>query len=264
MKGDIEVTQRVFELKNKIFTPRLESAFKSTVCFFENHDKKIVYPAGSGVFIEYQSEYYVISAAHVLAEFYNDTFVMLQDKELVLGGRLVFSEIPESGNRDDDKIDIAILKLCETSISEMLKNLTPVKIDSIELNHELDKYKTYFSVGFPQTRTGKVWNEDRIKSIGYTYQSEPDFDFEFSKHGFIESNVIPLKFDGEVRNASNPHPHLSPKMEGISGSGLWHLFNGEGISLIGIAIQRINEPDNKVILFTKIDVVISMIKEMNK
>jgi len=263
-KKDIKVTQRIYELKNKIYTNRLEDVFKSTICFFENNDKKIVSAAGSGLFLKYKNEYYVITAAHVIAEYYNDTFVILSDKELVLGGRLVSSEIPNTGKREDDKIDISILKLCEKSTKEMLKNFTPIEDTEIELAHNQDKYNTYFSVGFPQTRTGPVWGEKRIRSIGFTYQSEIDFDFSFEKYGFKKSTTIPIKFDGEIINAKNPHPHLAPKLKGISGSGLWHFFDKDKKSLIGILIERINDIDNKVIVATKIDIVIKMIEEMNK
>ncbi len=264
MNKDIEVIQRVYELKNKIFTPRLEEIFKSTICFFENNDKKIVSAAGSGLFLKYKNEYYVITAAHVLAEYYNDTFVILADKELVLGGRLVSSPMPKSGKRKDDKIDISILKLCETSTEEMLKNFTPIDESEIELNHKQDKYNTYFSVGFPQTRTGPVWGEKRIRSIGFTYQSEIDFEFNFKKYDFKESITIPIKFDGDVISAKKTNPHLAPKLDGISGSGLWHFFEKDKKSLIGISIERINDPDNKVFVATKIDVVIEMIEKMNK
>ncbi len=264
MKKDIEVIQKVYELKNKIFTPRLEDVFKSTICFFENNDKKIVSPAGSGLFLKYKNEYYVITAAHVLAEYYNDTFVILSDKELVLGGRLVSSPMPSSGKREDDKIDISILKLCEMSTKEMLMNFTPIEDSEIELNHEQDKYNTYFSAGFPQTRTGTVWGEKRIKSIGFTYQTEIDFDFDFEKFKFKKSTTIPVKFDGDVISAKNLNPHRAPKLEGISGSGLWYFYEKDKKSLIGISIERINDPDNKVFVATKIDVVIKMIEEMNK
>ncbi|MEI7503123.1 MAG: hypothetical protein WCJ61_07555 [Paludibacter sp.] len=264
MNQDIDIIQRVYELKNKIYNPRLQSAFESTICFFENHDKKIVSAAGCGLFLKYKDYYYVVTAAHVLAEYHSDTFVILADKKLVLGGRLVSTPLPDSGKRKVDKIDISILKLCETSTEELLKNFRPIPEDEIELNHKPDQYTTYFSVGFPQTRTGKVWGEDRIKSIGFTYQSVPCSDFDYKKYGFSEKTTIPLKFDGEVINAKNPNPHLAPKLEGVSGSGLWHFFGNDQKSLIGVTIERIYDERNKVLVATKIDIVIGMINKMNK
>ena len=225
MAQDINVIRKVYELKSKLFNPRLNSAFKSTICFFSNDDKTIVAPVGSGVFIKLDKSYYVVSAAHVLAEYYKDTFVMLEDKELVIGGRLASTPMPTSGNRKDDKVDISIIKVDDYSAKELLRRFTPIEISEIGLNHILCDTATYFSVGFPLTRTEKVWRRNEIKSLGYTYQTEPVFDYNYRKFGFTEETTIAFEYDGEVRNAKNPHPHLSPDITGVSGSGLWHFYD---------------------------------------
>ena len=264
MEKDIEIIRKVNEIKNKIFYPRLYSAFQSTICFFCNDDnpKRMVAPAGSGVFIKHKENYYIITAAHVLAEHYNDTFVILEDKELTIGGRLVSSPMPESGKRDDDKIDISILKVDQKSTIELLTRFKAIEISEIEINHELEETATYFSVGFPLTRTEKIWGMNDIKSIGFTYQTEPFLNYNYNQFGFNKETTIAIKFDGEVTSATLPHPHLSPDIYGISGSGLWHFYNKNHKALIGIVIQIIKEPLHKGVLVTKIDVVMKMIEDM--
>lgn len=262
MGKDVEIIRKVNSIKSKLFYPRLYSAFHSTICFFCDNEESEITPAGSGLFIKYLDNYYVVSAAHVLAEHYNDTFVILEDKELVIGGRIVSSPMPDSGNRDDDKIDISVIKVEPESAKELLTIFNAIEISEIELNHKINETPTYFSVGYPLTKTKKKWGVDEIKSIGYTYQSEPELDFNFERFGFKKETSIAIKFDGEVTSAKIPTDHLAPDIKGISGSGLWHFSDIFKKSLIAIVIQRINQPGHKVIIGTKIDYVMKMIHDM--
>jgi hypothetical protein len=262
MAKDIEILRKVNQLKSRIFYPRLNTSFQSTICFFCNDENEQIKPVGSGLFLKIHENYYVVTAAHVLAEHYNDTFVLLQDVELTIGGRIHSSPMPTSGNRDDDKIDISILKVDEYSRDKLLENFRPIQISEIGENHHLQDTSAYFSVGFPLTRTEKKWLKDEIKSIGYSYQTEPIFDYNFQRLGFTEETTLAFKFDGEVTNAINPHPHLSPDITGMSGSGFWNFFGTTEKHLIGVVIQKETNPGYKAILATKIDVVIAMINEM--
>ncbi|MAC95012.1 MAG: hypothetical protein CMC96_05890 [Flavobacteriales bacterium] len=263
MANDIEIISKVNRLKNKLFYPRLHDAFRSTICFFRDDEKKLVAPAGSGLFLKIHDSYYVATAAHVIAEHYNKTFVILDDKELVLGGRLVSSELPISGSRDDDKIDISILKLDTTSAKGLLTRFKPIELSEIQTDHNLNETSTYFSVGYPLTRTEKIWQKNEIKSIGHSYQTVPNINFNFDKFGFSNKSTIALEYDQLVTNAKNPHPHYSPDLTGISGSGIWY-FTGINLKhLVGVTIERVNEVDFKCLIATKIDVVVKMIEEMN-
>lgn len=264
MKKDIEILKKVNQLKSKIYYPRLYSAFQSTICFFCDGEKDSILPAGSGVFIKYKENYYVISAAHVLAEYYNDTFVILDDVELVIGGRLISSPMPSSGNRADDKIDIAIIKVDPSCVPQLLTRYKALDVNEIELGHQMKELTTYFSVGFPLTRTKKVWNANEIKSIGFSYQSEPFLNYNYDKFGFSSEINFAIKFDGEVTSAINPNDHLAPDITGISGSGIWHFSGKAEKRLIGIAIERIKETGHKCVIATKIDVVIKMIDDWNR
>lgn len=263
MFKNIEVIRQVNKLKNIIFYPRLYSAFQSTICFFCDDENSNIVPAGSGVFINYKNNYYVVTAAHVLAEHSSNTFVILHDKELVIGGNLISSPMPASGERNDDKIDISILRVDSQSVNDLLSRFTAIDVSEIETNHILENTATYFCVGFPLTRTKKIWGKDEIKSLGFSYQSEPIVNFDFEKYGFNKTSTYAIKYDGEITSEKIPQVHLSPKITGISGSGLWHFYGKNKKSLIGIVLERINDPGNKVILATKIEIVLKMIDEMD-
>ncbi len=260
MKNDPKTVQMVNELKNKIFRPRLQAAMESTICFFENNEKTIVSAAGSGVFVQYKNQYYVVTAAHVFAEYSTKTFVIADGKEITLGGILYNSPMPSTEDRADDKIDISILELNEESSRGLLTTFKPIQENEIELNHQLSDTATYFAVGFPQTKTEKVWNKNEIKSIGYTYQSIPILDYDYGQFGFRKETTIAIMFDGKVTSATDPFPHRAPRMQGMSGSGLWNFRGKDEKRLIGISIERNNTTGHTAVFATKIDVVISMIE----
>ena len=155
IKKEIENMRKINELRNKIFKTRVDSVFQSTICFFCNDEKTGIAPAGSGVFIKYNDNYYVVSAAHVLAEHYNDTFVILDDNELKIGGQLISSKMPKSESRGDDKIDISIIKVDEKSEKALLKSFSALDASEIGIGHNLSNEGAYFSVGFPLTKTKK-------------------------------------------------------------------------------------------------------------
>lgn len=210
MTYEIQITKKINEFKNKFYIDRLIEAQKSTICLFREDKKDIRKVAGSGIFIQIEGKGYLITAAHVLAEYYRDTFVILPDEELFLGGNLTSTEPPETNNRNDDKIDISVFKMNTECRDKLLSRYTPLRINEIQLNHQLRYSPSYFLVGYPITKTKKVWNKDEIKSQAFTYQSETDLNFDYKRFGFNKKTTIALKFDGEVTSAKIPNPHLSP------------------------------------------------------
>lgn len=259
MAKNRETTKKANELKNIIFRDRLEQCLNSTVCFFHDDENGNIAPFGSGVLIKYKDHHYVVTAAHVLAENYNELFVLLNEKdvEMTLGGAIISSPMPESGNRDDDKMDISILRLDPRIVPDVLSQFTPIGISEIELNHKMNEFGFYFAVGFPLTRTKIKRNE--IQSLAWTYQSTPLFEFQFERFGFNASKNISIKYDRNVTSAKNPDVHYSPNPRGMSGCGLWHFKSKDEKYLIGIIIENVTETNNKSLVATKIDVVLNMI-----
>lgn len=255
MTQDFQLVKKLNEFKNKVYIDRLIEAQKSTICFFREDKKDVRKVAGSGIFIQIEGQGYLITAAHVLAEFYKNTFVILPDEELFLGGNLTSTELPKTQKRDDDKIDISVFKINNECRDKLLKKYTPLRINEIQLKHVLRDSPSYFLVGYPITKTKKVWNKDEIKSQAFTFQSEPDLNFDYKRFGFNEKTTIALKFDGEVTSAKIPNPHLSPDLKGMSGSGLWYFNSDNKKRLIGIVIERINTAKYKAVLSTRFDLV---------
>lgn len=258
----IFTTINMFQLikyKNKLaeakYSSFLNAALESTICFFYNDEKGIQRQAGCGVFIKQNVTYYVVTAAHVLAEKNDSTYINLKDKILMLGGNIFSSILPISGNRDDDKIDLSVIRLDIESAQNLLTMYKPIDFAQVGFNHNLRSTDSYFLIGYPYTRTKYKRNSNIIKSQSFKLRTIPILDYNFSKFGFSHSTTIAVKFDEDITSASIPNPHLAPDLKGMSGSGLWYIEE-EKKYLIGIVIQNIKERGYKAILATKIDVAL--------
>lgn len=248
---------QIIQYKNQYaeakYSSLLNAALESTICFFFDDEKGIQRQAGCGVFIKYKEVYYVVTAAHVLAEHTNSTYVNLKNKILFVGGKIFSSIISESGNREDDKIDVSVVKLEIESAQELLNVFNPIDIEEVGFKHSLKNDDLYFSAGYPYTKTKYKRNSNIIKSQSYKLRSIPILDYNFAKFGFCHTTTIAIKFDKEITSASITYPHLAPDLKGMSGSGLWYIEDGRK-SLIGIVIQIVKERGYKAILATKIDI----------
>ncbi|MCL9770196.1 serine protease [Flavobacterium sp. HXWNR69] len=259
--------ERFQKYKNELIRATTNSILDSTIQFFYDNAKGEPAPTGSGLLISIADRFFMLTAAHVIAEDYNSIFIILPDKELTLGGKLHFTPLPLSGKREDDKIDIAIMELEDSVVSDILSSFKFITLDNIEIGHKVDELPYYLSVGYPATKTKKVWKQDEISAIPYPYQTEPEPKFEFEKFGFNKFSHIAVKFDGKVTSESNKSVHSAPKMNGISGSGLWYLKDFatpnmiDNKQLVGLVIERVNTSGNQAIIATRIDLVTEFLRQ---
>lgn len=254
-------------IKNFVIRKAANSTLKSTIQFFYDNNKGEPAPTASGLLISLAGRYFMLTAAHVIAEDYNDIYIILPDKELQLGGQLFFTPLPKSGKRGDDKIDIAVMELVDSVVADILSSFEFILIDNIGIAHKCTDLPYYLSVGYPATKTKKVWGKAEISAIPYPYLTELATDFDYNKFGFSSKTHIAVKFDGMVTSEKNEHRHKAPKLNGISGCGLWFLKDFptldtiKNIQLVGLIIERINETGNQAIVATRIDLVTEFIRQ---
>ena len=142
---------------------------KSAVCpIFREYDGKME-SFGSGVFIKIEHLVFLLTAAHVFDAFTDSTLYIPGKKSLQeIVGMITGFQMPESGNRSDDRYDFAYCRLD----SELANNLHP---DFISLNaDDCDTMDTtedgdmYTIVGFPfsrsNTRSGSAESEILVMS----------------------------------------------------------------------------------------------------
>src|SRR5690554_1513207 len=100
MKVEFRTNIENISLKKILYRDHLNSAYKSTICFFREDKKRGRVAAGSGVLISINNSTFVVTAAHVIDDTYDDLFVILPYEELYLGGCKVSTIIPDSDSRN--------------------------------------------------------------------------------------------------------------------------------------------------------------------
>jgi hypothetical protein len=235
---------------------------KYTVVFFIEDEKRNEKLHGCGVLVRYKSKHFLLSAAHVMAEYYNNIYVILHNKQLKLGGQLCNSPLPASGKREDDKLDFAIMTLCDTSVNELSSRFSFYNLDSNDINCIVNK-PCFLHVGYPGTKTKKDWNKDNISSVPFQYLSEIDSTFDYQKYGFCSQTHIAIKYDGKAKSINTGNINQTPDVHGISGSGLWYLKTLSNPQLAGIIIERpLTKGGYKPVLISiKIEVLIKVLNQ---
>lgn len=255
MSKDPSLIQFNNQLAENIFSPYLKEINNATVCFFYDEGNKQI-QGGCGVFVKSDDKYYILSAAHVLAEQIDNKYIILKDKELFIGGNIFSSTMPPTNNREDDLIDVSIIQLDIDSAQSLLTRFNPISKDKLGFKHDIKNTTTYLISGYPKTKSKSNAKSKIIQSKIFSYRTKPNFDFDFTKSGFDYQKTIAVSFDGHITSKSNPHKHKAPDVDGISGSGLWYIdIEMNQMFLVGIVIQYIKKRPNKAILATRIDYV---------
>lgn len=244
-----------------------KSIANHTIQFFTNNDKGEATPHGSGILIELGGKFFMITATHVIGENPKKIFTILPNKELTLGGTLLNGPLPKSGKREDDKIDISIMELAESVVNDLSQSFEFLQLFNIDINHvPIDEMK-YLLLGYPETKTKKVWNKPEILAKIFHYMSLPDLHFDFLKFGFKHFTHIAIQFDGKAVSWKTGKKSTSPRLNGISGSGVWYFKNfpeeksKETYQLVGIVIEQIYKTNHKDIIATKIGFITEIIRQ---
>ena len=147
-----ERLKQINELKNKIYKPRLSRIAKSTFCFFTDDHTGNPVPAGSGVLLKVNGNYFLVTAAHVLAEHLNSTYIIIGHDAIVIGGIAMSTPMPPSLSRDDDKIDLTVLKISDDIIGRILEWYIPIEEGRYKL---ITNWKMHQSIFFMVTSLQK-------------------------------------------------------------------------------------------------------------
>lgn len=262
-----EFLDRFQKHKNKLVRATANSILRSTIQFYSDSEKGDPEADASGLLVALDNRYFMVTAAHVIAEDYDSIYVILPDKELQLGGNLHFTPLPKSGKRKDDKIDLAVMELDDEVVVELLASFRFLTLDNIGISHKVAPLQYYLSVGYPVTMTKKRWGRNELRAVPFPYQTELNKSFNYGRFGFKSASHLAVEFDGEVRSESNPNLHLAPKLNGISGSGLWYLKDFAtpsmvaNMQLVGVVIEQVNEYPDKAIIATRIDLGTEFIRQ---
>ncbi len=251
----------------KIQFEAAQDAYKATCHYLVIDKDGNPQPYGSGVFIEIDGSKFLITAAHVVDEMEDDIYVGIGTHQLLkLGGDLTKNIAPE--HRDDDKIDISILKLNDETIYKLGNSYEFINQNELGINHEFKLLPMYTSVGFPASKSKYNSYKDEIKSKPFIYTTMPAEPAIYDKLKCKSySNVIVHYDKGKVKDYATGQFLIGPDPFGISGSGLWFTpsqlkAKGEHINKKLVAIMTEWPKENrKFWIATRIDVITEIIRQ---
>lgn len=244
-----------------------KEAYKATCHYLILDEKGNPHPHGSGVFIEIYGSKFLITAAHVVDDKEDEIYVGIDTHELLmLGGDLTKNIAP--GHRDDDKIDISILKLNQETIDKLGGKYQFINQNELGINHEQKLLPMYTSVGFPASKSKYNSYKDEIKSKPFIYTTMPAEQAIYDELKCENFSNIIVHYDKEkVKDYSTGQTLTGPDPFGISGSGLWFVppqvkAKGEHIDKKLVAIMTEWPKENrKYWIGTRIDVITEVIRQ---
>ena len=218
-------------------------------------------PGGTGILFEYNENYFLVSAAHVILDIKEPLFIPYENDFWSLTGECAGIELPNSNKREEDIFDFAFTKL-ESDVVEKLKiEYYFLRIENIELNFIPKKGDICIVSGYPASKNTKGINPNsrHVKRLPYllwdTINLEQEVFSEINasnKFNFlVKYNKSKVKHNGMIQEGIDPY--------GMSGGGIWYITDPLKVTnnkkLIGIGIQYRSK--QKVIVCTKFLLIFS-------
>lgn len=195
---------------------------------------------GCGVLFQFDSSHYLFTNAHVIDDIEKEKlFILVKNGETIsIAGQHRFSSMPASGNRKDDPLDMAVVKLHSGAIERLLGyGYCFLSLNDIKVDHEIDSSDEYMVVGYPATKTKVNIVKKVVQSTPFIFRTIP-FKGGIEKAKFTSGLHFAVSYPiGGIVETESEMLQRGPKPHGISGSGLWlvdQLQSAYSIRLIGI------------------------------
>ncbi|HLX95706.1 MAG TPA: hypothetical protein VKU37_08170 [Verrucomicrobiae bacterium] len=218
---------------------------------------------GSGVLIWISGRVFLLTAAHI-ADFANEGTLLIPGKDGFMSPSGLYSTgpMPSSGNRDDDKLDVAYVCL----ENNCAKNLHPscLVLDNQDLSMEAEpkRRNAYTFAGYPW-RKSRV-KKDKIETEFITVEGMEVQKEIYETLGLTRSQHIVVRFNRQ-QTFSQLHKRVvvAPLPSGMSGGGVY-VWSEEALKtwpvrlpLVGIANEFI--PDKSLLVATRLQFYFSCI-----
>lgn len=203
-----------------------KNAYKST-CHFITLEDNNPKPCGTGVFVEIESNYFMLTAAHVTDEI--EIYVRTGKNDILkLGGDFICNRVANQDERKKDKYDIAIVKLDDVSYNKIKDIFDFIPKEQLGINHMDIQSPQYSVVGFPASKSKFNKFKKSIKSSPFIYSTSPEIDSVYDDLKYNRHFNIIVEFQKEnLINHVSKEKAVAPDLYGMSGGGLWFIPIGQ-------------------------------------
>jgi len=251
--------QRVAAIGFDLLAPSEPRILQVTTPVFREYPSGTLESIGSAILLRVGDEALVLSAAHVLdhATETSPLYIGSHDSGVLLQGRWFRTPLPESGQREDDRVDVGCARLLAKAVDSFdhtcflaSAELAPHRIlspgDHVVLS------------GYPCTKQRWAGKLEREASL-YAVIAECSPVEDYGTLGVDRSHAVVLGFD-KRRVRTRHGPATAPDLWGVSGGGLWILRRPgpeqpPAPLLAGIAIEW-HKTRRKRVVATRIEVLL--------
>lgn len=191
-----------------------------TVPIYRIDERDIPDHLATAILVEHEGTRYLVTAAHVFDDGCNNLYLITGNGPVAIVGDV--HSTGDRSNRKFDKIDVAILKLAESTV----QNLNGVIfLPSIDLDQQPIVYQErdyYVAFGYPNSKQQKrdtvrhkvIQNPVRIGCLA----ADPA---RFAKTGAVPGKSLVIKYFRKKLVHSNDRVQPGPSLRGMSGGGVW-------------------------------------------
>jgi hypothetical protein len=264
---------------NRLVLPHTSEIARTTVALFKHVSGKSDHYA-SGVLLQVEGTRFLVTAAHVTDEFFCEHWKQVffgtpsaDDLIPVLTVRYCRSKKRTDPNREDDRLDLAVLELRPEIADKLSGFMRFATLSDLELNPDKLNNGRYLMIGYPDFRAEKDEMDERIIA-----EVLPYFTGLYDMQGDLPPNISPA--DHLVLDVNREHEVGSvwyglnlDETHGISGGGMWRILDEDQpiesldwrqAKLVAIVTDR-SDPDGigpvQYLRGTKIKRVINFIYE---
>lgn len=216
----------------------------------------------SSVLITYADEYFLITAGHNVDNIdLSNIGIMINNDFCTIGGTVKCFEPNDINNYVPQKSDIAIFKLSQETINAFKERYDFLPSNKIGIDH-FSISSPYLIFGFPERKTKMDFTEKKIMPEPFIFRTIGVDENQY-KQKEINSNktlMLSVKQKKVMRSKTKLIEKL-PKLHGISGCGVWHVFNFENPDYQLVSILTGENSEKSVLYSTRISIVINLIEK---
>ncbi len=225
----------------------------------DNADK--AKPLGSAVLLTANGKYYLVTAAHVMDGCDISNIAFWDDRDLVqVSGQAVYLSTVAEINKNGD---IAVWQLSDEAFNALQKHYSFLPIDRVLMNHQIDLHERYIMVGYPVSKTKKIFQSMTIpiKTLRFVTRGDntPSKIKSNNLDALINFMVVYHKRKAQSFGAAENQVEHLPDPYGMSGCGLWYLDENRIARLVGI-MTGFNFVDT-IMIASRIDLAIEIIRK---
>ena len=182
-----------------------------------------------------------------------------------LHGTLHATAMPPSGNREDDRVDVAALELSPAEVAA-IDDAHFLSLEDLDLRDHSAARRPYVLIGFPGAKQRRQLPDTAFKMEIIPYTSFEADVSDYDNVGLNRDGHLLIKFDKKNSRGTDGKVATPPDPQGESGGGIWRIDDvtspiseSTSIPLVGIFIEH--QPRKaKALIATRIQFHLALLK----